>query len=748
MKYLLVIAIGIITFFILINIAQGHGGGPHGGNPIPPPPPPDSIPLPTDPNNPGTGQPPQPGKPPPSRSAPPPFISTEGITYDFLGGLIRPVIKEKITETGTASVNLLDPALIGIEMLNSYFIPFDTYQVSSLSGVTVPAPSKKEIFIPGVPLVFRLHLIVSILQTMSYIEICPESSCAEYLIEISQPSLMAAKTTYELPGALIGAWLRDKAIGKRVAAHVMEAIGDPAPQPPPVEIAGAAISDTNNSSPNNSGTSSYNGNHFETMINRLMTEELGKEYYFPGCDLGRRLRELGPEVLPYIINAAKNSQHSLLRRNAVALLGYYNTPEASNALRDLFVSNIEKDKVIRNRALSALVNRRDVKIVPALIDILKNSKDNYFKTMAAYSLGLLGDKQAIKPLMDYMESDPNNRDVLWAVIQSLGLLCNETNEDVKKYLNGIIYKKLAVTRYFAWIALYSMGDKSAADNLELKTSKNQLQKLQYPVLYFAIRVFSKMGDDGAPILLSIITNRLYDTKVRFAAITQMKFTPKHIDVLKELVANPETPSILKAYGLYTLYVLKDKDMIADTEVVIKDSLKDLTRKGVRIDGEGFDTVVGMRILGLLNANKEPVLQEAINKYLESIKLRLPPDRDNGLLLAKPPVIETAIEQLGLIRTEEASKILLEVAKQGNPHFRGKAILTLADLPPKKHVVKTMIEMLSDEDGWTRYCAYCALKRVTGQDFNCEWMYDSDTVRKETAALWKKWWAEGGSDKYK
>ncbi|HLD35826.1 MAG TPA: hypothetical protein VJC37_03820, partial [Planctomycetota bacterium] len=131
MKYLLTIAIGILAFFIWVNIAQGHGGGPHAGNPPPPPPPPDGIPLPPVP-----GQPSQPGKPPPKVVyVPPPFISTEGITYDFLGGLIPPVIKEKITDTGTTSVNLQDPALIGIEMLNDYFIPFDTYQISSLSGV-------------------------------------------------------------------------------------------------------------------------------------------------------------------------------------------------------------------------------------------------------------------------------------------------------------------------------------------------------------------------------------------------------------------------------------------------------------------------------------------------------------------------------------------------------------------------------------------------------------------------------------
>jgi len=739
MKYLLTIAIGILAFFIWVNIAQGHGGGPHAGNPPPPPPPPDGIPLPPVP-----GQPSQPGKPPPKVVyVPPPFISTEGITYDFLGGLIPPVIKEKITDTGTTSVNLQDPALIGIEMLNDYFIPFDTYQISSLSGVLIPKPDKKDVFLPAVPLIFRQHLITSILQAMSYLEICPESSCAEYLIEIGQPSLMAAKTTSNLPGSLNGAWLKDKTIGKRIATHITEAIGEPASQPPPVENSSSLGSGTSNA-----GTNSYGANQYETMINRLVSEELGNDYYYPASDLGRRLKELGPDAFPYILNAAKNSPHSLIKRNAVALLAAYKTPESSAALRELFLNNIDKDKVIRNRALSALVNRRDAKIVPVLIDILKNNKDTYFKTMAAYALGLLGDKQAIKPLMEYMESDPNNRDVLWSVIQSVGLLCDDTYDDVKKSMNGIIYKKLLITRQFAWFALYSMGDKLAAETLDLKPSRNLLQNLQYPMLYFAIRVLSKIGEPGAPILESIYINRNYDTKARFAAMVQAKFTPKHIDELKKLIEDPITPSILKAYGLYILFVLKDKDMIADCETVINDSIKDLPKKSIHIDGEGFDAVVAMRILGLLNANKEPLLKELINKCLEGIKSQPPPDKNNGLLLAKPPVIETALEQLGLMKTEEAARIALEVAQQPNPRFRGKAILMLAEMPAKKNNITLMIAMLADEDGWNRYCAYSALKRVTGQNFNCEWVYDSETIRKETIKLWKKWWADEGANKYK
>ena len=724
MKYLLAIAVGILTFFIWVNIAQGHGGGPHAGNPPPPPLPPDGIPLPPPP-----GQPGQPNQPKPTITyAPPPFISTEGITYDFLGGLIPPVIKEKITETGTTSINLQDPALIGIDMLNDYFIPFDTYQISSLSGVLIPKPDKKELFIPAVPLIFRQHLITSILQTMSYLEICPESSCAEYLIEIAQPSLMAAKTTSNLPGSLNGAWLKDKTIGKRIAAHVSEAIGDPAPQPPPPAIKGAT--------------------DYETMINRLVAQELGDDYYFPGCDLGRCLKELGPDAVPYVVNAAKNSTHSLTQRNAVALLSTYRTVESTETLRELFLYHIEKDKVIRNRALSALVNRRDTKIVPVLITILKNNKDTYFKTMVAYSLGLLGDKQAIKPLMEYMESDPNNRDVLWSVIQSLGLLCDDKYEDVKKSMNGIIYKKLLITRQFAWFALYSMGDKLAADTLDLKPSRNILQNLQYPMLYFAIRVLSKIGEPGAPILESIYTNRNYDTKARFAAMVQMKFNPTHIASLRELIADPITPSILKAYGLYILFVMNEKDMVADCETVINDSIKDLPKKGIHIDGEGFDAVVAIRILGLLNANKEPLLKELINKYLEYLKSVLPPDRNNGLLLARPPIIETALEHLGLMRTEEASRIVLEVVKQPNTNFHGKAILMLAEMPVKKNNIKIMMDMLADENGWNRYCAYTALKRVTGQSFNCEWVYDSEAVRKEAIKLWKKWWAEEGTTKYK
>lgn len=702
-KYLLLIIAIVAIIAICPNRGETHGPGPWigpGGTP-----------------GPSGGQ-----------AAPPP-LSSEGILYDFIVGSIPQIIKEKVADTtGTISVNLFDPSKIGIELLNSYVTPFDPYQLTSVSSLNLPILNKDDIFKPAMSIYLRQHLILTILQTMVHVESCPEAPAAEYLIEIGQPSLLGAQIAGNVSPAILGAnWVKDAKAGKRLADHVQAAIGTAAPQPPP-EGQKPSV-------------------QLELMISRLIVEELGKDYYFPGnIDFAPYLRALGEDALPYIAQAAKASEHSLIRRNAVALLSLYKSAEARKALREILLDSANKDKVVRNRALVALIDKRDKEIVPFLLDTLKKGDDAYFKTFVAYAIGLLGDRQCVKPLMEYIDADPNNRDVLWAGISAIGML-GDGSDELKTYLKKFVEKKLLVTKTFAQLALYGLGDDSAGEQLSIQASENPFRKVEFPAQYFATKMMGKRGEKDIPALLALVNNREHDPRLRFAAMCQIKFTKNHIDALKELIAQPKMAPIIKAYALYNLYLFQDKDITTIAENLVKESLPVLSRKGVKLSGEGFDTVIALRILGSLKANKEPLLQETIAQIAEGIKARPPRDKDMGLLLPRPPLMETAATELSKLGSKEAARILLDFFKQQDFPGRPELATALGNVPPDKSTVKTLINALSDKDGWVRYRAYCSLKKLTGQDFACEWIYDSESACKQTANKWEKWWTDEGSKKY-
>ncbi|MCK5579175.1 MAG: HEAT repeat domain-containing protein, partial [Planctomycetes bacterium] len=88
----------------------------------------------------------------------------------------------------------------------------------------------------------------------------------------------------------------------------------------------------------------------------------------------------------------------------MALLASYETPEAIETLREILKG---KDGVARNRALSALIQHGDKEAGPYLIDCLKGD-DEYFRTYAAYALGVFKDRRAVKPLCEYLQDSIND----------------------------------------------------------------------------------------------------------------------------------------------------------------------------------------------------------------------------------------------------------------------------------------------------------------------------------------------------
>lgn len=182
-------------------------------------------------------------------------------------------------------------------------------------------------------------------------------------------------------------------------------------------------------------------NEYENMMIRLTFEDLVTEYPFSlNQRFAARIAQLGDDPVPYVIRAA-GSRHPFLMRNAVHALGRYGSKEALDTLRSIYLTNKDKDKVVRNRALEALARRRDTGIVEDLVKRLR-SGDRYFRPYAAWALGMIGDPSAVPHLHGLLQAneniaDPASFDAATSAIIALGRLRCGGNDKVVTYLDRL-----------------------------------------------------------------------------------------------------------------------------------------------------------------------------------------------------------------------------------------------------------------------------------------------------------------------
>ncbi len=204
----------------------------------------------------------------------------------------------------------------------------------------------------------------------------------EYLILIGQPAHYAASRARRT-GAM-----------KQIAEQVLSAVGAmdrrlPSPQ---------------------RGASPY-----QSMLLRMAMAEVASAHpYGPGKPFANRLRGLDSEGVGPVIELTKHS-HRFVRRNATTMLGAYTGGMASNRLLQLARS---KDRVIRNRALVALSERRSPSLAPALTELLRGEVGKVM--LVADALGKTGSPRAKEPLRRLVARNGKNADILFAAIPALG----------------------------------------------------------------------------------------------------------------------------------------------------------------------------------------------------------------------------------------------------------------------------------------------------------------------------------------
>ena len=133
-------------------------------------------------------------------------------------------------------------------------------------------------------------------------------------------------------------------------------------------------------------------------------------------------------TLPVLLQIIKTGRHPFLVRNAVFILRCFDNREVVPVLRNLLTKT--PDKVIRNRALAALVRWQDDQIVDWLEKQL-GGPDVSFKSYVLWALGRIGSPVAIDRVIAYVKATPD-RETLWAAIPALGWLGEVAPADKKQ----------------------------------------------------------------------------------------------------------------------------------------------------------------------------------------------------------------------------------------------------------------------------------------------------------------------------
>jgi len=143
------------------------------------------------------------------------------------------------------------------------------------------------------------------------------------------------------------------------------------------------------------------------------------------------------------------------------------------ALEPLIAALNDADELVRASAVVGLAALKETKATDALIGLLQTDKDKYLRRQAASSLGTIGDKRAVDPLISELDSDGV---VLWDAAHSLGqlgdsravgpLIAALAREVDEFFPNGI--------KHVAW-ALGQLGDRQAVGRLSLARNAIQSQ---------------------------------------------------------------------------------------------------------------------------------------------------------------------------------------------------------------------------------------------------------------------------------
>ena len=96
----------------------------------------------------------------------------------------------------------------------------------------------------------------------------------------------------------------------------------------------------------------------------------------------------------------------------------------------------------------------------------------------------------------------------------------------------------------------------------------------------------------------------------------------------------------------------------------------------------------------------------------------------------PPLLEIACIELGRLGDPKAIETLIKILKSDASSGRAEAALALGAIAGREAIDALVAALEDPKDGWVRFCAYEALRKLSGQDHMCDWIFGTADFRRD------------------
>lgn len=560
---------------------------------------------------------------------------------------------------------------------------------------------------PKVPGELVWIAIANCLRTVLHAELMNEAETLAYLIELGEPSLVAADT--------VDSPLKDK------LKKLITDIPPQAPQPPSM------------------------GNGKNNMLAKVATLELMSGYpYAIDPTYAKRTLLAGDLAYEAVLKCAE-SNHTFLARNAVAILANFPGEKPAKDLERIFKHS--KDPVILVRCLAGMARKKDKSHIKTLQSAAQ-SRDDWLRAMAIYALGHVAteDKDSARMLAGMAQSATLEQ--LWTLLPAIARI-GDKSPDTQSTLRSLYTKlweqakgiphpipKGDVPNDFApnpepagyrkrivadlcLIALAASGDTSALQEIVAKLSKGGLEAFTEASWMLLAELLGGMGDKGLEEAKKLATHS--EVTVAMQAVRGMaKSKAPDIKWLKELAMGRGGSAMVRAAALTVLY--------QHTVGEIREACHSILQSGGGGAEQAYLVGMAIQMLDRLGDNKGDELLKVVEANKSSTAKREATD-EYDITKCKidvfPPLLEIAVLALARTQHEPAIPTLMDLLKDSK--VRAEAALALGSMPLKgdnlTKVPQALLEALVDpKDGWVRFCAYLALKNMTGKDYFTDYIF--------------------------